>query len=73
MGWIETIAGLTEQKIKDQDYESAAQFREIERYLKYNHSIEEIFEAKLNYNKIVQKELVKLERKKKLYKIEKNN
>lgn len=72
MDWIQIIKNLKEQKIKEQDFETAASFREIERWLEFNHSIEEIFDNKKSYNEIVQKELRRLERKKKLYKVSKN-
>lgn len=69
MDWIQIIINLKQQKVNEQDYESASQFREIEKYLTFKHKIEEVFEVKNHYNSIVQKELVKLERKYKLKKL----
>jgi len=70
--WIEIIKNL-KQKYYNNDYQTSLQFRDIEWWLKYKHPIEEIFENFHQYNKIVKKELKKLERKKKLYEIYENN
>ena len=70
--WIKIISNLKWKKANDYDFVSAAEFREIEKWLEFKHPIEEIFQNKTHYSKIVQKELIKLERKKKLYKVSKN-
>lgn len=67
--WIEIIKTLKENSLKIQDFASATQYREIERWLTFKHPIEEIFENKSAYNKIVKYELKKLERRKKLEKL----
>jgi len=67
--WIKIISNLKWKKANDYDFVSAAEFREIEKWLEFKHPIEEIFENKNAYNEIVKKELLKLERRKKLEKI----
>ena len=67
--WIQIIINLKIEKANEHDFITASQFREIERWLKFNHSIEEIFENKNAYNEVVKKELIKLERRKKIEKI----
>ena len=42
------------------------------KWLEFNHSIEEIFDNKDSYNDSVKKELLKLERRKKIDKINEN-
>ena len=70
--WIQIIYNLKEERFENLDYETAAQYRDIEKWLKFNHSIEEIFENKDSYCEIVKKELLKLERRKKIDKINGN-
>ena len=67
--WLQLIINIKDKKIEEQDFQSATIFRDIERWLKFNHPIEEIFDNKDSYNEVVKKELVKLERRKKIEKI----
>jgi len=71
--WIRIIINLKEESLKIQDFSSATEFREIERWLKFKHPIEEIFENKNAYNEVVKRELLKMERKKKINKLNENN
>ena len=73
MNWIEIICNCKNKSVEIQDFISATEFREIERWLNFNHSIEEIFENKNNYCDVVRKELEKFERRKKIYKLSKIN
>jgi hypothetical protein len=71
--WIQIIIDLkNERAYKYQDFVTAAEYYNIEKWLKFNHTIEEIFENKNSYCEIVKKELLKLERRKKLDKINGN-
>ena len=67
--WIKIIFKLRYEKATNYDFVSASQFSEIEKWLKFNHPIEEIFENKEAYNEVVKKELLKLERRKKIEKL----
>ena len=67
--WIKIIFNLKYEKASEYDFVSSAHFSDIEKWLKFNHPIEEIFQNKDAYNDIVKKELIKLERRKKLEKI----
>jgi hypothetical protein len=71
--WFTIIGELKCKSLDIHDFPSAAQYREIQTWLTFNHKIEEIFEVKDKYNSIVKKELVKLERMKKLNKIQNEN
>lgn len=73
MKMIDKIRELKNEAVTTQDFETAMDFRSIERWLEFNHDIEEIFDNKNNYYEKVKNELKKLERLKKLYKITKNN
>ena len=64
--YLEIIKKYKNKCAEQYDFESAAEFREIENWLNFKHPIEEIFENKLSYRKVVQIELLKLERRKKL-------
>ena len=73
MNWIQIFKKLKNKSIEIEDWDSAEQFREIERWLSYNHPIEEVFYNRTAYNEIVKIELLKLERRKKIYKINKSD
>jgi hypothetical protein len=69
MTWNLTIYFLKVQKVREQDFESACDYRSIERSLENNTTIEQIFDCKDTYTDSVKKELIKLERRTKLQKI----
>ena len=71
--WIQILNNLREKKRKEKDFGSAATFNLMIKWLEFNHSIEEIFDNKDSYNDSVKKELLKLERRKKIDKINGNN